>query len=201
MKNIEINIDREVIFAYNRSMKKFFCSVWTWRVFLTLLCVLTTGFIFYNSMQTAEASSAASSGVVETVQEVATVVAPNSKIANATGKDYDLLHAFVRSMAHFSEFALLGAALVWCWRTYTAKKKFLALPFALIVGIAVTDEILQHFVAGRAAQATDVLIDVCGGLCGGGFAFLTVVIVTLMIIKKRRREYGAGEHGNRLNQV
>ena len=201
MKNIEINIDREGIFAYNRSMKKFFCSVKTWRIFLTLICVLATGFIFYNSMQTAEESSAASSGVVETVQEVAAVVAPDSKIANATGEDYDLLHAFVRSMAHFSEFALLGAALVWCWRTYTDKKKFLTVPLGLIVGIAITDEILQHFVAGRAAQAIDVFIDVCGGVCGGGFAFLTVLTVTLILIKKRRREYGAGEHGNRLNQV
>lgn len=164
-------------------MRKNSCLSVAVRIVFTAFCVLLTGFIFYNSIQTAESSSSASKDVVVVVQNVASAVAPDSKLATATGTDYDVLHAFVRKMAHFSEFAMLGCFLVWCWSTYTEKKSRLWIPLVLLIGVAVSDECLQIFISGRGPQIVDVLTDTLGGVCGGGFALLTVVLGGVLISK------------------
>ncbi len=160
------------------------------RAVFTALCILLTVFIFCNSIQTGENSSKTSEKVVVIVQEVASTVAPNSAIATATGADYDALHAFIREMGHFSEFAMLGCFLVWCVRTYTKKKSFLWIPLAWIATVAVTDECLQIFISGRGAEIVDVLTDVLGGICGGGIAFFTVwlgsVWISKLVTQKKR---------------
>jgi len=65
---------------------------------------------------------------------------------------------FLRKLAHVAEYAVLGALLA------------RALPelWALWVGIAyaVTDEVHQHFVAGRHGAPLDVAIDAFGVLVG-----------------------------------
>ena len=93
------------------------------RIVLTIACVVTIGFIFSNSLKTAEQSSAQSSTVVETIQKVAQVIAPESKIATATGEEYEALHELIRAWAHFAEFFLLGVLFGWCYCSYTLQKK------------------------------------------------------------------------------
>ncbi len=172
-------------------------------VVLTLLCAGLMGWIFSNSLKTAEASSEQSAGAVDIIQKIFAAIAPNSVIATATGEAYDTLHKVVRIIAHFTEFALLGALLVWCWRAYTGKRIFLLIPIALIVIVPVLDETLQSFTGGRAMEFTDVLIDLAGGICGGAFAVFTLWIGYLIIQKKRRKgkEDGERELANRANQV
>ena len=65
----------------------------------------------------------------------------------------------LRKLAHMAEFGLLW--LLW-WRALGCGNR--ALPAAIAIGYAVTDEIHQTFVAGRHGAPTDVLIDSAGVL-------------------------------------
>ena len=61
----------------------------------------------------------------------------------------------LRKLAHATEYAILGALLVRALRRWPAA-------FALGVLYAVTDELHQTFVPGRAGRPLDVLIDTVG---------------------------------------
>ena len=61
----------------------------------------------------------------------------------------------LRKIAHAVEFAILGALLL-----RSVRRPWTA--FALGVAYAISDEIHQHFVAGRQATPRDVLIDSVG---------------------------------------
>ena len=112
-----------LFFAYNKSMEKNNRKLlWALRILLTAACAFAVGFILYNSIQTAVESAKQSSRAVEVVQQVVATVAPNSPIVTATGDAYDRLHAAVRTLAHFTEYALLGVLAGWCYRSYTDKK-------------------------------------------------------------------------------
>ena len=178
-KNFGEHIDRAEILAYNRSMD--IKVKWILRAILTALCAFMVGFILYNSLQTAEESAAQSSTVVEVVQQTVAVIAPQSPIATATGDAYDRLHSAVRTLAHFSEYALLGALGGWCLRSYTDKKKWLGVPFGALIVLGTVDEWLQTFAEGRGAQVVDVLVDVAGGACGLGFAVFSVWLVVKLV--------------------
>ena len=150
--------------------------LWVLRIVLTLACIAMLGYIFSNSLKDAQQSSAQSATVVETVQEVASVIAPDSPIATATGEDYDRLHEYVRMAAHFLQFAALGALMIWCYFSYTSEKLFLTVPISLLAILSVFDEFLQTYAAGRASSIFDMLLDTVGGIAGCIFALLTLVI-------------------------
>ncbi len=158
------------------------------RIVLPILCLVVMGFIFSNSLKSGESSSAQSSAVTDAVQDVAGVIAPDSEIANATGAAYDKLHADIRNLAHYAEFALLGALLCWTYRAYTDKKKFLYAPALVIVLVPIADEFLQTFSQARGAEWKDVLTDTCGGVSGFVFAALVLMLGTYMYRKKLRKK-------------
>ncbi len=168
-----------------------------WRICLCALLTAACGaficWIFSNSLKTAEESSVQSGGVVEKIQAFFARFAPHSFVATAKGEDYDKLHKIIRILAHFSEFALLGALLIWCLRAYTGKGIFLLIPLALILLVPVVDELLQSFTGGRAMQFIDIVVDVAGGICGGAFALLTLRAGKKIVEKKGKKE----ENGKR----
>ena len=123
--------------------------------------------------------------ITDSVQDVAQAIAPSSKVATAKGEDYDKLHNFIRNLAHFSEFALLGALLIVCYFSYTKDKAFCFLPFGLIVLTPICDECLQMFTAGRGAELKDMLLDTAGG-CLGALAGLIIVGLIWLIVKRSR---------------
>ena len=168
-----------------QSVEKRVCLQWTLRIFLTVACVAMLAFIFSNSLKTGEQSAAQSSTMVDVVQNVASVVAPNSSIATATGAAYERLHAWVRMVAHFAEFALFGALLVWCVVSYTWRREGLYLALFGVCFVPIVDEFLQVFVADRGAEFCDVCIDVAGGICGTLFAI--VVLIAIVCIQGSRR--------------
>lgn len=172
-------------------------------VILTLLCVGMIAWIFSNSLQTAEESTEQSAGFMEKLQALFTRIAPDSFIATATGESYNALHKWIRIGAHFCEFALLGALLVWCLRSYTGRRIFLLIPLLLIIVVPVIDETLQSFTGGRAMELTDVLVDVAGGICGGAFALFTLWIGNKIVVKKRKKvdKNGEGQLTGSVNQV
>lgn len=79
------------------------------------------------------------------------------------------LHGFVRKLAHFTIYMLLGAVFYLLSLVTERKLKKIgnwgtALLFSFIYASA--DEIHQHFTPGRAMRFTDVIIDSCGALTG-----------------------------------
>ncbi len=171
-----------------KSIKKVTLLQWTLRIALTVSCLAVLVFIFSNSLKTGAQSAQQSSTMVEVVQEVVAVVAPNSAIATATGAAYDRLHMWVRIFAHFAEFSLFGALLLWCVVSYTWKKEGLWLSLVGVCLVPIIDESLQFFVAGRGTEFCDVCVDVAGGIFGILFAIVVLLIILWAIDKKRLKK-------------
>ena len=83
--------------------------------------------------------------------------------------DPDSGHGLLRKLAHFTEFACLGALFSWLFGMLR-KKAIFALPCGFAA--ASIDETIQRFVPGRGPSFYDVLIDTSGVLMGILFLIL-----------------------------
>jgi len=84
-----------------------------------------------------------------------------------------LLSLIVRKLAHFTEYLILGI-LVFSLNTNSKRYRYYAFIFCLLY--AISDEIHQFFVSGRACQIIDILIDSFGAFCG--------IILLSILVKK-----------------
>ena len=85
----------------------------------------------------------------------------------------DLLHLLIRKLAHFTEFACLGALLTWRWGMAGEKGFHLwCLPLLCGMAAALTDETIQMFTPDRGPRLTDVWIDTSGVLAGIGLLLM-----------------------------
>lgn len=114
-----------------------------------LICNLV--FIWGNSLLPGQISLAFSDWVQSLLET------PVSSAVAGTGS------GVLRKIAHFTEFACLGALLAW-WMGMKNKKTVVAL--ALAVAAACVDETIQLFIPGRAPGIWDVALDSCGALAG-----------------------------------
>lgn len=98
------------------------------------------------------------------------------------------LNHFIRKLAHFSLFFILG------FMTYSAvfiltcryKKSFVSAALVSLV-YGSLDELHQMFVPGRTPLVKDVIIDTFGGICGA--VLCLILISAAFTIKKRREAY------------
>ena len=124
-----------------------------WRVLLLLATAGTVCFIFSRSLRPPAESSAES----ESVKKIL--------VAFLGGEETFLggfVSHYVRKIAHFTEFFLLGVEATFLFSGAPARKFFLLQPgFGLL--IAATDETIQRF-TGRGASVRDVLLDFSGFL-------------------------------------
>ena len=127
---------------------------------LICLCIATVAFIWGNSMLGSKASSNVSNSVLGALD-------PIIRRFGIVSKD-DL---WLRKLAHFTEFAALGAELLFL----AAVRRRLGLLLA-----ALTDETIQ-LVSGRNSQVLDVLLDFSGALTG-----ILIARLICRLIKKRR---------------
>src|SRR3954453_12515392 len=67
-----------------------------------------------------------------------------------------------RKLVHAGEYALLTFLWWRALRTIATPRAAVALALGIAIGYAVTDELHQHYVQGRHAAPTDVLIDATG---------------------------------------
>ena len=90
----------------------------------------------------------------------------------------------IRTCAHFLEYAGL-AVLIYnaLYRSFGYAKPVFSVALSAIY--AVTDEIHQLFVEGRACQITDIIIDSVGA--AAGIAVLTAIITVYRKIKRRKQ--------------
>ena len=132
---------------------------WIWLLAGVLL------FIWGNSLLPAEVSGAISGWLHGLLKE-------GLPKGAASGGD-----RLLRKIAHFTEFALLGAVLLRLLRTREAR-----LPVAWLLSLACgifaacLDELLQHFSPGRSPQLGDVCIDAAGVLTGTLLCLIITII-------------------------
>lgn len=82
----------------------------------------------------------------------------------ASDEPHGFLYVASRKLAHVSEYALLLALWWRALRTRTSDARALALALGIAFVYAVTDELHQTLVSGRAGRALDVGIDMVGAL-------------------------------------
>lgn len=87
-----------------------------------------------------------------------------------------LLSLIIRKLAHFTEYLILGTLVINMFTKNNAKKTYL-LSILLCIIYAISDEIHQIFVPGRACQLKDILIDSVGSITG---------IYLFKLLKKRK---------------
>lgn len=132
------------------------------KIIFTIITVLWICFIFYNSIANGDVSTEQSNFVRDVFKTV------------GFG---DVSTHFVRKMAHFIEYFVLGALLVktvWEYKHYILRVITVPLFFGLFT--AVCDETIQLFSAGRSGQVIDILLDFSGVLVG--------MLITGLILKK-----------------
>ncbi len=174
--------------AYNRGMvekKVYDKKRRAAQIIFTLALALWLAFIFGNSLRTGESSSKQSSTVVDCIQTAVGWIAPDSYLATATGAAYQRIHNVVRKIAHFTEFALLGALACGCYFSYTSRRKWAWIPCVALAIVPVADESLQLFRAGRAFGWGDVVVDCCGGYFG--FAVGCLLVFCIKRLRQRRK--------------
>ena len=148
-----------------------------WILICSVVVFLIAAMIFFFSAQNAEESEETSSGIVAWVVRLLYPSYPEM----TPQQKYELMKDLalkVRKLAHFTEFALLGAALR---LLFHALRLRLPLLWAWLAGTlyAVSDEVHQMFVEARGPAVTDVLIDSAG--------VLTMACVMSLILLARKR--------------
>ena len=164
-----------------------------WQIVLSLLCVASVAWIFSNSLTPAGQSAEQSAGATDALLKIIRIFYPD--VSSLTEEQYEKIHSAIRVLAHFAEFAYLGAMFVWCWRAYSQNRAWLALPCGGVLLIPIVDELLQSFTDGRAMEWKDLAIDWVGGMVGGAFALGVLAFIAWIKIKRGKRN-GKGELGN-----
>jgi len=136
----------------------------------TALLVVNVLFIWGNSLLPGSVSGAISGFV----RDIIALIFPMGS------DDPDSGHGLLRKLAHFMEFACLGALFGWLFGMLG--KPF---PIALPCGFAVAciDETIQLFVPDRGPAFKDVLIDTSGALLG-----IVLLFLGYTICKKRAKQ-------------
>ena len=87
----------------------------------------------------------------------------------------------IRKGAHFTEYAVLAVLVANALRLWGKLRWYW--PVVISAAYAVTDEIHQYFVPGRACHMLDVTIDTCGAIFG-----TAVFALGILLLNKRHRK-------------
>ena len=140
-----------------------------WALILLIVhCALIFGFSAQSKSASAHNSKSISNKIV---QKVDTKEMSNYEKVRLPIK-VDLV---VRKTAHILLFAILGVLAQLCAEKHLKKRKWIAaVLFCLLY--AISDEVHQMFVPGRAGLVSDVLIDFAGSIAGIGILFVITKI-------------------------
>ncbi len=149
-----------MIDKFNNKKKETAVGVVILWVLIICQCFIISSF----SGNTASVSTEKSSVIVEKIIEVIETIF-NRK---TTEEFFEIVQFFVRKLAHFVNFFILGFLIAFC--SFKLEKKCLVRSFfaVLLSGFlcAVIDEMHQLFVAGRSGEIRDVCIDFLGVFVG-----------------------------------
>ena len=147
------------------------------KIILIILMLGTLAFIFVNSAlppEVSEEESAAVGGFI------ASLLPEGTKL-------YDFVTEYIRKIAHFTEYGLLGIEVcvyIFLFAKRRGRAVLTALPIPLFVGF--TDETIQ-ILSGRGPAISDVWIDIGGFIFFGSVSY--AVIIGAVFITKRILEY------------
>ena len=151
------------------------------RIPLWIAVVLWMALIFSFSMETAAESSESSGGFIRTLLETFDRNFLSLPYADQHAK-IESLSYFVRKSAHFCIFGMLGLLVTSAGETHgLSPKKTAAISLGISALYALSDEVHQYFVPGRACMLRDMLIDTCGAACG-----VAVISFLIYIVRKHR---------------
>ena len=140
------------------------------QLFLRLALVVTLCFIWGNSLLSRDESAAISQGLTAWLRSIGIPVTDH----------------FVRKLAHFCEFGLLGCELTLLfWLRYGLRLRELCLSALAAFLAAAIDETIQIF-TGRGAQIKDVPLDFTGALTG----ILFTALLIWKVFDKRKKHTG-----------
>ena len=140
------------------------------QLFLRMMLIVTLCFIWGNSLLSRSESAAISQGLTAWLRSIGIPVTDH----------------FVRKLAHFCEFGLLGCELTLLfWLKSRLRLRELCLSALAAFLAASIDETIQIF-SSRGAQIKDVLLDFTGALTG--ILFTALLIWT--VFEKRKKHTG-----------
>ena len=164
--------------------KRFNAARWIILVFT----VIWTAYIIYHSCMDASASSGASQGVVQILQNIINTLFPNA----INESNFDAFHSFIRKfIGHFMMFVIDGFFVSWTIYLFNVEKMktrlfYIGIIISLVFGLllASTTEFIQLYTPGRSGEFKDVMIDFGGYLLG----FLLLFLICLIrILNKNKR--------------
>ena len=132
------------------------------KVIKLILIILWITMIFCFSSQKGTSSSNLSNGLIYKVTSYITGNKVSNKEKITLSNKYS---KFVRKMAHFSVYLILGVLVISFISEFNIKRRYL-LAVILCIFYALTDELHQYFVPGRSCELLDVLLDSTSSLLG-----------------------------------
>ena len=149
---------------------------------LSLICMLSIGFIFFNSSQTSVVSNERSLKIAEKIIEISEKNQTLNTILheavlniaiiekfNTTGfvDTTGMLNLIIRKCAHAFEFFILSLILCLTFETFGILLRHIAVYSLFVVLLSASfDEFYQLFILGRTSSVIDILIDFAGGILG-----------------------------------
>ena len=155
----------------------------TVKIILWFAVALWMVVIFAFSAQNAENSTNTSDGVVDRVVEDMFGTADRDAVPDSVRLTVSFI---VRKIAHFASYFILG---VLCAGAFLSDKRRLLITNLYALGLcffyAVSDEVHQLFVPGRAGRLLDVGIDTAGAMCG--ILIFAAVCAVLSRVRRNRK--------------
>ncbi len=155
------------------------------RALFIILIAITSATIFYFSSENGEISGNTSGKVIK---KILAKFPEYQKLSDKRkAQIVEKLQPFVRKMAHFTIYTLLGFNLMGFFLTFKFGK-ILKYGLAIALGMlyAMSDEIHQMFSAGRTARVFDVGIDTCGVVFG---TILIMIFSKIVYWARNSRKY------------
>ncbi len=134
--------------------------------------------IFYLSSQSGEESAETSGGLMEFLS----LFFKNAQI-NEFMRDF--IHEFIRTIAHFAEYALLGLLMYNAVHSFGVKRAPV-ISTVLSFTYALSDEIHQYFVPDRSFQVIDLTVDSGGIILGTVIMFLFFKLINKISLKNKK---------------
>lgn len=123
--------------------------------------------IFILSAQPASASNSLSRGVTKIIVETVGKIIPLDIEMSTLNDIVSQFNHFVRKLAHFSSYAILGVLISFALsRNGVIGKRAFIISLAICAIYAASDELHQLYVPGRGCQFKDVVIDTVGAIAG-----------------------------------
>lgn len=156
----------------------------TKRIILAVLIIITSTTIFLFSSQDGEESTRVSNTVTTKVIDTYASIKKENISASKKNEMIKNMSFYIRKLAHFVMYFLLGLLVYLFVSTYDFKYPFVFSLFCVFL-FASSDEVHQLFSFGRSAQIKDVLLDSLGAFCG--MAIINIFKKLCLIYEKKIR--------------